>query len=194
MQFLPLEDAGVLEVEYLGESLDLYSFGVFHLNMQDVIDKVSFWSLSQEGILEPSWKRPQYLPKKPAPSYQRFIRPEVRQIQLGSLYETISFAIANVLADPNTIAVLQNLGANVIWAIGLNGVRGVARVIPRGIPTLRDIPPLRRTDPFDVGPNIRDIALAFSESNNGRTSELKIKYRSPYQETIEVTIVVGGDG
>lgn len=34
-----------------------------------------------------------------------------------------------VLADPNVIAVLQNLRVNVIWAIGESGVRGIKNKI-----------------------------------------------------------------
>jgi hypothetical protein len=190
MEFEFLEEAGTLDVEYRGEPLDLYSFGVFHLNMQDIIDKVAFWLLSQEGLLEPSWKRPKYLPVKPPPAYRRFVRAEIREIQIGSLYEALTFSIAAVLADPDVRAVLQNLVANVIWAVSLSGVRGV---IKRIVPPPPNIPPLRRRpDPFDIGPNLRDSIMAIAEVNSGRPSEITFKYRSPRYEMMEVTIRIGG--
>jgi hypothetical protein len=41
MQFQPLENASPLEIIYSGERLDLYTLGIFQLQMQDVIDKVT---------------------------------------------------------------------------------------------------------------------------------------------------------
>ena len=113
MQYEQLENISPLEVEYSGNLLDLYTFGVFHLNMQEIVDKVSLGLLSQAGLLEPTWKRAKYLPQRPFAPSERVIKAEVRQVQVGSLTEVIYFAVAYVLADPNVIAILQNLSTNI---------------------------------------------------------------------------------
>ena len=63
MQFQPLENASPLEIIYSGERLDLYTLGIFQLQMQDVIDKVTLGLLSQAGLIEPTWRRAKYLPR-----------------------------------------------------------------------------------------------------------------------------------
>ena len=104
----------MLDIVYKGRPLDLYTLGVLNLNMHDVVDKVAIGLLSQEGLLEPTWKRPRYLPQRPPFPYQRIVKAEVQQVQVGSLIESVTFAVAVVLADPNVMAVLQNLSANII--------------------------------------------------------------------------------
>jgi len=186
MDFQRLEERGTLEVEYIGSPLDLYAFGVLQLNIQYIVDKVAFGLLSQEGLLEPSWKRARHLPRRFPPVYPRFVKAEIREVSVGSLSEAIIFAVATVLADPNVIAILQNLAANVIWAIGASGIRGVRRKI--------SLPPntylWRQKDPFEIGPNLRDVMLAIAESNGGKESQIRFKYRTPNKETMEVTIVI----
>lgn len=186
MEFQRLEGAGILEIEYEGTPLDLYAFGILQTNLQDIIDKVSFGTLSQEGLLEPSWKRPKYLPIRPPSAYRRFVKAEVQSVKIGSLDQGIVFAIATVLADPYVIAIMQNLAANVIWAIGASGVRGIKKKLSS--------PPenylWRQRDPFDVGPNLRDVALAIAENNEGKSAEIKFRHRSPNGEVTEVTISI----
>jgi hypothetical protein len=192
MIFERLESDSSLEVAYEGARLDLYALGVVHINLQEIIDKVAYWSLSQEGILEPTWRRPKYLPPRFTRASPRLVRAELESIRLGSLFETIMFSVASVLADPNTIAILNNLAANTIWAAGLSGIRGVRqRWNQRQQPP--DVPPLRReNDPFDVGPNLRDMMLAVSENNNA-PSVLKLSCkRTKTTETLEVEIQITG--
>jgi hypothetical protein len=186
MDFQRLEETGTLEIEYIGDPLDLYAFGLFHLNIQYIVDKVAFGLLSEQGLLEPSWKRGRNPPQRFPPVYPRFIRAEISEIRLGSLSEAIVFALATVLADPNVIAVLQNLAANVVWAVGASGVRGIQRRISS--PPNENI--WRQKDPFEIGPNLRDVMLAIAESNGGKISEIKFRYRAPSEETLEVSIVI----
>lgn len=190
MDFQRLEEAGPMEILYTGQPLDLYTFGVFHLNMQDIVDKVALGLLSQAGLLEPTWQRASYLPRRPFLSYPRLVRAEINEISVGSLSEGIMFAIAAVLADPHVVAVLQNLAANIVWAVGASGVRGIRQ--------RRLEPPNnyrwyhRDDDPVEVGPNLRDVIIALSEYNEGRRSELTIRSGSPNRGQTEVTIVIDG--
>ena len=52
MQFQTLENASPLEIRYEGERLDLYTMGLFQLQLQDVVDKVALGLLFQAGLLE----------------------------------------------------------------------------------------------------------------------------------------------
>ena len=190
MVFLRLEEAGPLEIRYKGEPLDLYAFGIFHLNMQDIVDKVALGLLSQAGLLEPTWRRASYLPRRPFLSYPRLVRAEINQISVGSLSEGILFAVAVALADPNVIAVLQNLAANVVWAIGASGVRGIRRRVLEPPNNYRWYH--RDDDPVEVGPNLRDVIIALAQHNEGHRSELTIRSGSPNRGQTEVTIVIDG--
>lgn len=190
MKYEMVEEAGHLKIEYVGKPLDLYSFGVFHLNIQEIIDKVAFYTLSEAGLLKPSWRRPKHLPARIPSGDRLLLRAEIREIKLGSLSELITFGIISVLADSNVRAVLQNLLANTIWAIGVSGVKGI---IQKKL-SLSDIGPRRyRTDPCDIGPNLRDILIAIAQNNEGKDSEIRFHYLSPRQETLDVTIQIKGD-
>lgn len=190
MEFQRLEGTSSVEIEYSGERLDLYTFGTFHLNMQEIVDKVSLGLLSQAGLLEPTWRRARYLPSRPFFPSERIIKAEVQQVQIGSLDEVITFAVATALADPNVIAVLQNLGANIIWAIGESGVRGIRNRThhqPNGFRWFN-----RDDDPVEIGPNLRDVLVAIAKNNNGKKAEIRYKSRSSNREQVEVVIVIDG--
>lgn len=188
MRFRQLEKAGRLDIVYGGHPLDLYTFGVLNLNLHDVVDKVAIGLLSQEGLLEPTWKRPRYLPQRPPLPYQRIIRADVEKVQVGSLIETVTFAIAVILADPNVIAVLQNLSANIVWAISVSGVRGIqhrASSSPNNYRWYR-----RDSDPVEIGPNLRDVLVALAEHNDGHGAELRVVSRAPGRDETEVVLMI----
>ena len=190
MEYVPLSDAGELEIEYVGTPLDLYSFGMFHLNIQEIIDKVAFGLLSQQGILDPTWRRPRYLPARFPPPYRRIVKADMSKVQVGSLLESLTFGIAVVLADPNVRAVLQNLTANLIWAMSVSGIRGIVDKSPDFMSG--HFPWRQRRDPFEVGPNLRDIILAVAENNGGKDSQITFKSRYRNQQTVEMTIRITG--
>jgi len=189
MRFERLEEAAPLEIDYNGCPLDLHAFGVFHLNLQDMLDKVAFFDLSQAGILEPSWRRPRHLPYRYPTSHQRFIRAEPKEVHIASLGEMVVFGVAAAMADPNTIAILNNLSASTIWAIAQSGIRNVRHKWSKN-DSPPDIPPMRKDDPFDLGPNLREVMLAFAESNSGHEpARLTFRaHKTKTTQTLEVSI------
>jgi hypothetical protein len=191
MRYEQLENSSPLEIEYSGDLLDLYTFGVFHLNMQEIVDKVSLGLLSQAGLLEPTWKRASYLPRRPFVPSERIVKAEVRQVRVGSLEEYIVFTVASVLGDPNVIAIMQNLGANIIWAIGESGVRGIKNKIYGQPNKFRWF--YRDDDPVEIGANLRDVLMAIAKNNNGKKAEIRFKSKSPNKEQTEVVIIINGD-
>ncbi len=190
MRYELLEEAGHLEIDCNVDTLDLFAVGVLHINLQDILDKTAFWLLSEERFLEPTWRRPKYIPRR-AP-YERIVRAQVEEIKAGSLLEILSMSVAAVLADPNVRAVLQNLFANAIWAMGASGIKGIhsrPEEPPRKLP-----PPFRRRrDPLDVGANLREIALALAERCDGKTIELKFSHETSPQERTELVIRIDGE-
>lgn len=127
--FQPLETAGILHVYWDGPPLDLYSMATVQLNLHDIIERVGFWIVSEAGFLYPStgrfkpWRGWRAFPSwQPAP---RFIRAVPFNINVDSLSQQICFLIANILADADMRAILQNLAANIVWAIGASGVKGI---------------------------------------------------------------------
>jgi hypothetical protein len=181
-----LEGAGILEVTYSGPGIDVYSLGVLNSNLQDIIDKVAFWFLSQDGLLEPTWRRPRYLPNRIPPAPVRFIRADIRTISTGSLHQEVAFGLAIVLSDPDVRAILQNLAADIVWAIGASGIRGI-RSRPERPPL--DVLPLKNRDPFDIGPNMREVLLALSERSEGGRLRLRSQRDN---ETVEVVVEIEG--
>lgn len=191
MRYQALGNTPPLEIDYSGETLDLYSLGVFQLQMQDVIDKVTLGLLSQAGLVEPTWRRAKYLPRPQLPASDRFVRAEIRKLGVGSLAEVVTFAVATVIADPNVMAVLQNLGANVVWAIGASGLRGIRNRLHRPPNDFRWFD--RDDDPLEIGPNLRPILVALAENNGLRRAELRFKSRTRYGEELEAEIIIEGN-
>ena len=182
MDFERIDSAGSFEIEITGDLLDLYWLSIFNLSLQAIIDRVAYDLLAQRGIVDSTWRRFEYLPY-PYAIRPPFVRIEVVRADAGSYIEELKFAIAVVLADPNTVAVLQNLSAELIWAIAQSGVRGIrARLLPPK-------PESQETHrPFEIGPNMRDALTALA--NSGGISEVKFRHRSPDKETTEVTISI----
>lgn len=187
-EFQRLQEAGTLEISYSGRPLDLYTFGVVQLNMHDIVEKVTLSLLLQEGVIEPTWKHPRYLPQRPPLPYQRIIEAEISQVEIGSLNEAIVFAIASILADPNVLAVLHNLAANVVWAIGASGVRGIQKRI--SAPPNNYLWRRKDNDPIEIGANLREVLLALAEHNDGHNAELRIRSRTPNREETEVVLLI----
>jgi hypothetical protein len=191
MRYIDLETAGILQIAYTGTPLDLYSHGVLSLSLHDVIERTAITLIERE---RDSFFRPRYLftRRRSSPAIEellRFgslVRAEIRQVRIGSLEQEVSFALASVLANPNTIAILQNLAANVIWAIGASGLRGIRQRIPQRFESPIAFP--RREDPLEIGVNLQAVMVALAEHNDGRPCELTFKYRSQNEETMEVTL------
>lgn len=163
--FQRFERAGKLVVQWEGEPLDLYSIAILQLNLQEIVERVGSWLVSEAGLLYPLPGRPRIWrglpPWQPSP---RILRAVPEAIHVGSLFQEISFFIANVLADRDFRTVLQNLAAHIVWAVSVSDVRGVRREqVPPPAPPLRSYY-RDRSDPVEIGPNLRATIVALAES------------------------------
>ena len=78
-----------------------------------------------------------------------------------------------VMADPNVIAILQNLGANIIWAIGESGIRGIKEKVVSKPNRFRWFH--RDVDPVEIGPNLREVLVVIAHNNQGKSARVKFK-------------------
>jgi hypothetical protein len=168
-------------------TVDAMTWGILHVALQEIADKVAFYLLSEEGLLEPRYRRPVNLPPKYQIPQQRFVQVSVYDVGKGSLWELLAFGVAAALADPHVIAVLDNLAANVIWGIGMSAVRGVDLRWPRGRPRLETHPRRRQdNDPFEIGPNLREVLIAAVA--NPALESLEIAIEGEEQTSVEMKL------
>ncbi|MCI0418876.1 MAG: hypothetical protein L0312_06590 [Acidobacteria bacterium] len=179
MQYELLEEAGTLEVSLTGQSPDLDALGVLQTHLQEIVDRVAYWVAFEGGMLPPTSMNMPHLRRLGRafrlgqPGY--LVKGRLLKASTGSLIQEIGIALAVVVADPDMRAVLQNLAANVVWAISVSGVRGL-RQREGSVPFEQNSRYRNRLDPVDVGPNLRTILLALAES--GQAGELHFRTRA----------------
>jgi hypothetical protein len=190
LEYEEVSEAGTLRIDYHGRSLDTHSIAVIHLNLQEIYDKVA-WGTLADKFRWPDipfyfgWRHPHYRYYRWLPD-QRLVRAEIRELQTGSLVETVVLLIPAVLADPNVRAVLQNLAANIIYEIGATRLRGVRKDDQKSAPRSQSrIPPM-----FDVRSNVREIVQAIAENGGGK---LRFTHKSPEGEISTVEVEVPSD-
>lgn len=161
-----------LEVEFVGGNVDLVSLGVTCISLQRITEKVVHDLLASERVLTTGWRRRGYPTRWLWPEYPRFVQLEVTEAKAGSFQSALTFTILSALADPHVIAILENLSANVLWAIGASGIRGITRELKSRLPTP---PKLQRqdNDPFHVQSLVRDIILVAGQSDNVKAIRFK---------------------
>jgi hypothetical protein len=190
MEYEPLETSGRLSMSYQGSNIDLSTHAVIQINLQAIIDKVSIGLLVSAGYLDGD----RYPPRNPLSvsrriplNYTRLVRGEVAAANTGSYFQEISFSIASVIASQEGQAILLNLASNVIWAISTSGVRGVISRF-RSPPPNRNEGWARRNDPFDIGPNVRDMVIAIAQERPN--DEIRVAFRETQAEDREVVVTV----
>lgn len=193
MRYEPLEEAGTLEVVLTSGPPDLDALGVAQTHLQEIVDRVAYWVAIEEGLLAPSRRQLPHLRRLGRefrlgePGY--LVKGRVLGAASGSLLHEIGFVLAAVVADPDMRAVLQNLAANVVWAIGRSGLRGVRTNTNLDQPSGR--PRQDRVDPVDIGPNLRPVLLALAESGQG--GEVRIRSKRGGRVEHEVVISLRGN-
>jgi len=170
-------------------TVDAMTWGILHVALQEIADKVAFYLLSEEGLLEPRYRRPANLPPKYQIPHQRFVQVSVCDLGKGSLWELLALSVASALADPHVVAVLDNLAANIVWGIGKSAVRGVRLRWPQIRPRLETHPRHRRdNDPFEIGPNLREVLLAAAANPALASLEISEEYEGKERASVEIEL------
>jgi len=171
-----------LEMEFLDDKVDLLSLGVAQISTQRIVEKVAQEILTAEGILAPGWKWAAYPSRWFQPEYPRIVQVEVTKATAGSYHSVLTFAILATLSDPHVIAILHNLGANVIWAIANSGLQAIRRKISESIQISRRYR-VQERDPYRIEALVRDIVLIAEQNRNIKA----IRYRSgPDEVTLDL--------
>ena len=170
-------------------TVDAMTWGILHVALQEIADKVAFYLLSEEGLLEPRYRRPVNLPPKYQIPHQRFVQVSIYDVGKGSLWELLALGVASALADPHVVAVLDNLAANIVWGIGMSAVRGVRLRWPQMRPRLETHPRHRQdNDPFEVGPNLREVLLAAVANPALASLEISEEYEGEERFSVEIEL------
>lgn len=185
-----LDEAGKLIIEWEGPALDLYSMALLHFHTHEIIERVTHWIIYEAALIYPEPTRPRAWRGAPRGRLSpQVIRAVPEYIRVGSLIEAISFMIMNVLEDPDMRAVLENLTANIVWAIGAARVRGITGE-PRAVAPVFAPRHQGRPDPVDVGPILRGMIASLAESipYEGRAT---IRFRSVergHEQDVQIVI------
>lgn len=66
--YIPFETA-TLEIEFVGQNVDLFSLGVTQISLQRIADRVTHEILAANGVLAPEWKWSTYPSRWYRPEY-----------------------------------------------------------------------------------------------------------------------------
>ena len=191
MRYEKFEEGGNLVIRYDGPNLSLHAFGVIQLNVQEIIDKVLYYSLTRDHEIFPRDRRYR---RGAFPSFhepESVLRTEISRVNSGSLEEVVGFMIA-AFADPDVRAVLQGFAGNVVYALSKSG-------LDKYIRNSKNIEERKEKyrgsshfkDKYDVGPNTRAIIQAVVAELNGRSAS--IKFKRDGNGGVEIEIVIDGD-
>lgn len=157
--------AAPLEMEFFGGKVDLLSLGVAQISLQRITEKVAYEMLTAEGVLAPGWKGSTHSSRLFQPEYPRIMQVEVSRASVGSYYSLLTFAVIATLSDPHVIAMLDNLGANVIWALSTSGLQVIRHRLSDRIPVPKRYR-RQKHDPYGIEAIVRDIILIAEQNPN----------------------------
>ena len=169
--YYPLEGQ-FIDLEIIGERVDALSLGVITISLQRIVEKVTHDLLYEERILAPGWKWAVYPSRWFQPEYPRFAQLEITKAKEGSFDSSWVIAVLATLNDPHVVAILDNLAANVIWAISTAGLKGVFHKMSDRI----QIPSrLRRKqrDPYQIEALVRDAVLIAEQNSSIKAIRLR---------------------
>jgi hypothetical protein len=162
-----------IRLQIVGGRIDLLTLGVVQISLQRIADKVAHDLLGMEGVLSPDGASSVQAPRWFPPDYPRVVQLEMVQARTGSFDASVGIAIASVLADPHVLAVLDNLAANVLWAIGATALRGIRRELRENLPIPAKIH-RQDQDPYRVEPFLRDMILIAEQNPNVKAIRLSL--------------------
>jgi len=163
-----------LNLDITGERVDALSLGVITISLQRIVEKVTHDLLYEERVLAPGWKWAVYPSRWFQPEYPRFAQLELTGAKKGSFDSSWVIAVIATLNDPHVIAILDNLAANVIWAIGMAGLKGVSSTMSDRIQVPSRLRRKQRErDPHQIEALVRDIVLIAEQNPSIKSIKLQ---------------------
>ncbi len=152
-------------MEFLGSRVDCLSLGIAHIGVQRIADKVARNMLAAEGAVAPRPRGTGYPYPWLRPRHPAIVQLEVTQASAGSYHSALRIAVLSILAQPHTLAILDGLAANVVWAIATSGLRGITSKLQAQSP-IRPLPAKPEDDPRQVHSLVTDIIAAAGQNQH----------------------------
>jgi hypothetical protein len=159
-----------LSLHFESENLDLLQVGILNSSLHEIMNLVAIAIVDEENEFAQSHGEQKILDHIPQTFTRQdiLIRASIIGVREGSIEFDIQPLLALVFTVPNAVAVLQNLAANVIWAIGTYGTRVVgSRIVRKGIsqgdrPSIPETSARRR-----LRPRVERLLKHLKETSNG---------------------------
>jgi len=172
-----------LLIHFESKDLDMLQVGILTSALHEILNQVAITILNEESDILQSQGENRLLDFIPqSPNRQDvLVRARIVGIREGSIEFYIQPLLAQIFSEPSAIAILQNLVANTIWAIGAYGKRVVGSSIieQRGsaymMRTLPDTSSRRR-----LRPRVENLIKHLKDTGNGG----RIEFRSGDEELI----------
>lgn len=179
-EYIGFERAEVLEIEFEGPPLDAYSLALLNFTLHSISNRVA---LLDGRVPEFPFRRFRRFYPITFAGQPQVVRLRVEQISSGSLQEVVTLLAAAIFTNDGARAILQNLSANIIWAIANSGLRGLRsrQMDERN----NDLPP---HDPYDIGPELAETIRHLSNTNRGKRCKLRLRSKRPNGDVHEVEI------
>jgi hypothetical protein len=131
------EISAQLHIHFESDDMDLLQVGILNSSLHEILNQVAITVLNQENEHRESEGReklfdfiPQTLSREDV-----LIRARIIGVSSGSLELNIQPIVAQIFSEPSAVAILNNLVANVIWAIATYSRRVVgSKIIRTGKP------------------------------------------------------------
>jgi hypothetical protein len=116
-----------LFIHFESEDLDLLQVGILNSSLHEILNQVAITVLNEENAMlerEGRKKLLEFIPQSLS-RQDILVRARIIGISEGSIEFNLQPFLAQVLSEPGAGAILHNLVANTIWAIGHYGTRVV---------------------------------------------------------------------
>lgn len=190
--------SGRLEVRSEAPDLDLLRLGILNSSLHEIFNLVALAIYEEANGREEEAGRQKLLDNIPQNMNRQdvLIRARIEGIRQGSIILDLQPLVAAVFSQPGAIAIVQNLAANVLWAIGQYGTKVTGVLIKwlnrrtgdgrtSGVLAIPSTTAHRR-----IRPRVEKLIEHLKESGNGG----KISFKSGDEElTIEFYGADGGN-
>lgn len=181
--------ASRLTLKFEADDLDILQLGILNYHLHGLLNQVAIAMLGEEDELRARRGEDKLLsiiPQTPNRD-DALIRGKITGVRQGSIELDLQTVILAIYSTPGAIAILQNLAANVIWAVGAFASRVAAARIVRHESSFDDehrVPSVAARK--RLGTKVEKFVQLLAESTNGGRiylksgdEELEIEFNGP---------------
>lgn len=165
-----------LLVHFESKDMDLLQVGILNSSLHEILNQVAITILNEENEeLERNGKNRllEYIPQSLG-RQDVLVRARIIGVSEGSIELYIQPLLAQIFSEPTAVAILQNLVANALWAIGEYGRRVAGCYITRskGLNYIsRPLPEISAR--HRLRPRVENLVKHLKEASNGGRIVLK---------------------